>query len=187
MLVLFKETTYKAALIILSMRINPESRFVEWVMSFIVHYNHKKYWRRREVVVNPNNKKSIIIKLLYLLYIKRTDAKWHCTFGTSLNGGSTFASPPTLWHGPNGIIMGYNVRMGRGCIICQHVTISHGAPVIIGDNCLLGPGCFILAGVKIGNNVKIGANAVVVEDIPDYSTVVAPKPRIIIKSKNIKQ
>ena len=164
------------------MKINPENKYVDLFMSFITHYNHKKYWRRREVVVNPNSRASIFLKLFYLLYIKRVDARWHCTFGTSLNGGSTFASPPTLWHGPNGIIFGYNAKIGKNCTICQHVTISHGDPVIIGDNCLLGPGCFILAGVKIGNNVKIGANAVVVEDVPDNATVVAPKPRIIIRN-----
>lgn len=35
--------------------------------------------------------------------------------------------------------------------------------------------------VHIGNNVKIGANCVVVEDIPDNATVVLQKPRIILK------
>ena len=34
-------------------------------------------------------------------------------------------------------------------------------------------------GVKLGNNVKVGLNAVVIEDIPDDSTVVLTKPRII--------
>lgn len=38
-----------------------------------------------------------------------------------------------------------------------------------------------MPGVKIGNNVKIGANAVVSEDVPDNATVVLPKSRIIIK------
>ena len=31
----------------------------------------------------------------------------------------------------------------------------------------------------VGNNVKIGANCVVVEDIPDNCTVVLEKPRIV--------
>ncbi|MDC1846523.1 MULTISPECIES: hypothetical protein [Bacteroides] len=38
-----------------------------------------------------------------------------------------------------------------------------------------------MPGVSIGNNVKVGANAVVVEDVPDNATVVLPKPRIILK------
>lgn len=163
------------------MKINPKSKFVEWVMSIVTHYNHKKYWRRRNVVVDPDNKTNILIKLYYLFYIKRVDAKWHCTFGTSLNQGSIYDSPPHFWHGPNGIIIGYNAHIGKNCIICQHVTIAQGPPTIIGDNCMLGAGCFISAGVKIGNNVKVGANAVVIEDVPDNATVVLTKPRIIVK------
>nr|WP_254592908.1 hypothetical protein [Bacteroides sp. Marseille-P8574] len=38
-----------------------------------------------------------------------------------------------------------------------------------------------MPGVSIGNNVKVGANAVVVENVPDNATVVLPKPRIILK------
>lgn len=46
---------------------------------------------------------------------------------------------------------------------------------------MIGAGAKILPGVIIGNNIKIGANAVVVENIPDNVTVVLPKSRVIIK------
>ncbi len=49
----------------------------------------------------------------------------------------------------------------------------------IGDNVLLGAGSKVLPSVNIGNNVKVGANCVVVEDVFDNATVVLPKPRII--------
>ena len=51
----------------------------------------------------------------------------------------------------------------------------------IGDNVFIGAGAKIIGGVTIGDNVKIGANCIIVEDIPSNSTVVMPKPRIIIK------
>lgn len=51
----------------------------------------------------------------------------------------------------------------------------------IGDNVLIGAGAKVLGHTKIGNNCKIGANCVVVENIPDDSTCVLQKPRIIIK------
>ena len=35
--------------------------------------------------------------------------------------------------------------------------------------------------IKVGDNVRIGANCVVFEDIPDNATVVLTKPRVIIK------
>ena len=87
--------------------------------------------------------------------------------------------PPHLPHGLNGIIVGHDAIIGRDCTIFQQVTIAHGG-VRIGDNVLIGAGAKILPQVSIGNNVKIGANCVVVEDIPDNATVVLPKPRIII-------
>lgn len=65
-------------------------------------------------------------------------------------------------------------------MIHQQVTISHGG-CVIGDNVVLGAGCKVLRGVRIGNNSRIGANAIVVEDIPDNSTCVLQKPRIIVR------
>ena len=53
-----------------------------------------------------------------------------------------------------------------------------GAPEI-GDNCYIGAGAKIIGNIVIGDNVKIGANCVAVEDIPNNCTVVLEKSRII--------
>lgn len=150
------------------------------IMSIIKGYNHKKYWTRRSVVVDPENKTNILIKFYYLFYIKRIDAKNHCSFGTNINSGLNFLSPPFLPHGPNGIIVGQDAKVGNGCIIYHQVTIA-GGNVVIGDRVELGAGAKVLPNVTIGNNVHVGANCVVVENIPDFATVVLGKPRIILK------
>ena len=111
------------------------------------------------------------------------DARHHCSFGTNLNSGAYFATPPFLPHGPNGIICGHDIKVGANCIIYHQVTIAHGS-VIIGDNCEFGAGAKILPGVSIGNNCHVGANAIVIDNIPDGATCVLQKPRIIIKAKN---
>lgn len=160
------------------MNISENNKFIKFLMTLITKYDHAKYWRRRSYVIDPN-KTNVFLKIWYLLYIKKVDSYWHCTFGTGYNCGSIFAMPPTLWHGPNGIIMGYNVKVGRNVIICQRVTIEQGLPVIIGNNVLIGSNVYIKPGVTIGDNVKVGANAVIVQDIPANSTVVMNKPRII--------
>jgi len=129
-------------------------------------------------VINPNNHTVILIKLYYLYYIKRKDFKFNSTFGTNLNYGAQFLNAPILPHGPNGIVVGHHVVVGINCTIYQQVTIASGG-VKIGDNVLIGAGAKILKNVIIGNNVKIGANAVVVENIPDNSTIVLQKPRVI--------
>jgi serine O-acetyltransferase len=95
--------------------------------------------------------------------------------------GAYFLSPPShLPHGPNGIICGYDAKIGEGVIIYHQVTIAAGN-VVIGDHTELGAGAKVLPNVTIGKYYHVGANAVVVEDMPDYSTCVMQKPRIILK------
>ena len=69
------------------------------------------------------------------------------------------------------------------CYISHQVTIgrSKNQVPVIGDNVYIGPGAKIFGGIKVGNNVRIGANCIVFQDIPDNATVVLEKPRIIIK------
>lgn len=152
-----------------------------FILRIVQGYNGTKYWNRRFIVTDPLDKTNIILKLYYLFYIKRTDAKFCCSFGTNLNGGAKFKSRPLLPHGLNGIIIGHDVVVGSNCRIYQQVTIANDGNVVIGDNVVIGSGAKILKG-NIGNNVKVGANCVVVEDIPDNATVVMQKPRIILKT-----
>ena len=44
---------------------------------------------------------------------------------------------------------------------------------------MLGAGAVLLGDIKVGDNAKIGANAVVLEDIPENSTAVGAPARII--------
>ena len=150
------------------------------LLKWIQHYNGVKYWRRRAIVVDGSNKTCRLLKLYYLLWIKRVDAHHNASMGTSLNTGAQFITSPHLPHGLNGIIVGHDAIIGRECTIFQQVTIAHGG-VRIGNKVLIGAGAKILPHVTIGNNVKIGANCIVVEDIPDNATVVLPKPIIIKK------
>jgi serine O-acetyltransferase len=49
---------------------------------------------------------------------------------------------------------------------------------------VIGAGAKILGPVNIGNNVNIGANSWVEEDIPDYTTVlISEHPKLIKKKK----
>lgn len=74
-------------------------------------------------------------------------------------------------------------KIGKNCKIYQQVTIGYNhalqAP-IIGNNVEVCCGAKIIGGVTIGNNVIIGANAVIVKDVPD-NCIVAGVPGKIIK------
>ena len=75
--------------------------------------------------------------------------------------------------------------IGCNCTISQGVTLGvrnrgnkQGAPML-GDNVYVGPGAKVIGAVHIGNNVAIGANAVVVEDIPENAVVVGIPAKVI--------
>ncbi len=84
----------------------------------------------------------------------------------------------------HGIVIHQDTVIGAGTKIYQNVTIgggNSGYGATIGKNCFIGAGACILGKVNIGNNVKIGANAVVLSDVPDNCTVVGVPGRIIHK------
>lgn len=54
-------------------------------------------------------------------------------------------------------------------------------PIVIGDNVWIGGGTIICPGVKIGNNVTIGAGSVVTKDIPDNVVAVGNPCKVIRK------
>ena len=86
-------------------------------------------------------------------------------------------------HGFNGIFISGKAKIGNGCIIYQNVTIGsdeEGAPTI-SDDCLIGAGAILIGKILIEKGCKIGAGSVVQNDIPDYSTVVPQKSRVILK------
>ncbi len=92
---------------------------------------------------------------------------------------------PGLYIGHTGcIFIHYDVKIGKNLSIGQQVTIGtkglgvKGAP-ILGDNVYIGVGAKVLGPIKIGNNVRIGANAVIVKDVPDNVTVVGVPGKII--------
>jgi serine O-acetyltransferase len=100
-----------------------------------------------------------------------------------------FEATPAFPHGLHGIFISQGAVIGSGCVIFQQVTIGSntlkgtkrpGAPKL-GCNVYIGAGAKIIGGVTVGDGVRIGANCVVSQDIPPGATVVAEKPRVIIK------
>ncbi|WRN66895.1 hypothetical protein UM550_02310 [Staphylococcus aureus] len=55
----------------------------------------------------------------------------------------------------------------------------------IGDNVLIAAGAKVLGNIKINSNVNIGANSVVLQSVPSYSTVVGI-PGHIVKQDGVR-
>ena len=77
-----------------------------------------------------------------------------------------------------GIVIGETATVGNDCTIYHQVTLGgtgkdkYKRHPDLGNNEMVGSGAKVLGPIKIGNNVKIGANSVVLKDIPDNVTVV---------------
>lgn len=80
-----------------------------------------------------------------------------------------------------GIVIGKDVVLGDNCKIYQQVTLGqkNGRYPVIGNNVTIYAGAKVIGGIKIGNNVQIGANAVVLCDVPDNSIVVGVPGKVI--------
>ncbi|MCA4776699.1 serine acetyltransferase [Empedobacter stercoris] len=94
-----------------------------------------------------------------------------------------------LKHNGLGVVIHPKAIIGDNTQIYQNVSIAgrnnRGTP-IIGKNVFIGCGACILGGVKIGDNVSIGANSVVLNDIPDNAVVVGI-PGKVIKISDVKE
>lgn len=83
---------------------------------------------------------------------------------------------------PNGVVIHENAVIGSNTMIMQQVTIgitADGGPPKIGSDVYIGAGAKILGKICIGDGARIGANAVVLSDIPPYTTAVGAPAKIV--------
>lgn len=83
---------------------------------------------------------------------------------------------------PNGVVIHGDAKIGTGCMIMQQVTvgmIGTGQVPVIGNNVYIGAGAKVLGRVVIGDGARIGANAVILTDVPAGCTAVGIPARII--------
>ena len=95
-------------------------------------------------------------------------------------------------HG-EGVVIGATTVIGDDVLIYQQVTLGGTGKEqgkrhpTLGHGVIVGAGAKVLGNITLGDYVRVGAGSVVVEDVPEYSTVVGVPGRIVrrkIKDKN---
>lgn len=94
--------------------------------------------------------------------------------------GAEFGEGFVLVHA-DGVVINRLVRGGRNIYLEHQVTIGadRGRSPVLGDDIFVGAGAKIIGPVTIGDGARIGANAVVVKDVPAYATVVGVPARVV--------
>lgn len=108
-------------------------------------------------------------------------------YGCSIPCTAEIDSTATFAHKAQGVVLGHDVVIGAGNKILQNVTLGgrggntrdgRSGPAI-GRDVLVGAGACVLGPVIVHDGAKIGANAVVLHDIPAGATAVGVPARII--------
>jgi serine O-acetyltransferase len=115
---------------------------------------------------------------LAMLFNKLNTVFCNCVIGRGAEFGERFV----LIHA-TGVVLNGSVRGGAGVKLEHQVTVGaerRQSPEL-GDDVFIGAGAKIIGPVRVGSGAKVGANAVVVHDVPDGCTVVGIPARVIRK------
>jgi len=89
-------------------------------------------------------------------------------------------------HG-EGVVIGATSVIGDDVLLYQQVTLGGTGKEkgkrhpTLGNNVIVGAGAKVLGNITIGNYSRIGAGSVVVEDVPEHSTVIGVPGRIVVQ------
>lgn len=122
-----------------------------------------------------------------LMFIARLISQFarHIT-GIEIHPGATIGKRLFIDHGM-GIVIGETAIVGDDCTIYHQVTLGGTGKEklkrhpTLKNNVIVGSGSKVLGNILIGENVKIGANSVVLKDVEDNVTIVGIPGRIVKK------
>lgn len=123
----------------------------------------------------------------------KTLARWVSQLARGITGieihpGASIGPGFFIDHGM-GVVIGETAEIGADVTLYHGVTLGGTSLAkgkrhpTLGDNVVVGAGAKILGAIVVGDNSRIGANAVVVKDIPPNSVVVGVPGQIVARSK----
>ena len=106
--------------------------------------------------------------------------------GVEIHPGAKIGKGLFIDHGA-GVVIGETTVIGNNCLLYQGVTLGGNGKdkgkrhPTLGNNVMVGCGAKVLGPFTIGDNVKIAANAVVLNEIPANCTAVGAPARVVKK------
>jgi serine O-acetyltransferase len=107
--------------------------------------------------------------------------------GIEIHPGAKIACGLVIDHGM-GVVIGETAEIGPDCVLYHGVTLGGTSLVkgkrhpTVGRGVLIGAGAKIIGPITIGDGARVGANAVVTQDVPAGATVVGIPGRILEKT-----
>ena len=111
--------------------------------------------------------------------------------GIEIHPGATLGRRIFIDHGM-GVVIGETAIVEDDVLIYQNVTLGGTGKEegkrhpTIKSNVVIGAGAKILGNIEIGENSRIGAGSVVIDDVPENSTVVGIPGRVVALRKEKK-
>lgn len=170
-------------------------KIFKWVKNEVKNISDKDPAAKNifEILLYPSLHAVINHKIAHFFYVKklfflsRLISQFSRFFtGIEIHPGATLGNRIFFDHGM-GIVIGETAKVGDDCIIYHGVTLGGVSTAntkrhpTLKNNVIVGAGAKILGNITLGENVKVGANSVVLRDVPDDSVAVGMPARIIKK------
>ena len=151
-------------------------RFWDPSRKLLLSIRRYQYWRTKSGVMSTFLRRLVVLRYRF----------WSVVTGAEIDLMAQIGGGCILPH-PNGVVIHPAAKIGVNCLIYQQVTIgtrnddelSNERVPVIEEHVRIYSGARILGHVRISAYATIGANSVVLEDVPEKATVVgAPARRI---------
>ncbi len=122
-----------------------------------------------------------------IFFISRMISQWSRFWtGIEIHPGAKIGRRVFIDHGM-GVVIGETAEVDDDVLIYQGVTLGGTGKDLgkrhptIGKNVMIGSGVKVLGPIVIGDNSRIGAGSVVLQSVPENSTVVGIPGRVIVR------
>lgn len=145
------------------------------------------------ILCYPGFHAVLLYRLSHILYLKKRYllarflshiSRW--LTGIEIHPGAKIGKTFFIDHGM-GVVIGETAEIGDNVTLYQGVTLGGTGKEkgkrhpTVEDNVIIGGGAKVLGPITIGSEAKIGANSVVLNNIPPKSTAVGIPARVVIR------